>query len=217
MQFAYTHYWNFIPFEDKEEQRKRFKSAAEKIKLCIDTLAQYTLGGETPKLGNSVGEGEPIITDERIEFNGKGVDKCGGFIMKVDDAGSYFCCTEQRSYDVCVCIALLCFKHEFDDHFRFSSDGFIGNLTDTSCGAPNWKTAKSIVMSVNQLDVYKNFPPKPKPMPKERRKIRIDIECSDENREDFIEQLYDFLCNEDNLYVGSTLENDKGTAIIIKY
>jgi hypothetical protein len=77
----------------------------------------------TKLLGNGMGEGEPIIEDDKLIFNGKCPNDYETFGISLESDGFDFCKTARQPYDPFVCLALLCFENEFGGDIEVSSDG----------------------------------------------------------------------------------------------
>lgn len=133
---GYTHYFHFSQEKaaDIENGDKKFKKAINLFKKGMALLPDI-------KLGNGLGKGEPIITDERLCFNGKGEDGYESLNILLNepmDGLDKFCKTKRQPYDVAVCLALLCFERAFGGAFYVSSDG---KRTEDE----GWKRAISIM------------------------------------------------------------------------
>ena len=133
---GYTHYWNFKKNpKDTENGDQKFAKA---VKMLSEGIAQYL---NDIKLGDARGEGEPIINETSVIFNGSAEngEDYETFYIVLDDPKDYgfnFCKTARMPYDPVVCFALLCFKDAFGDDFDYSSDGYI---TDDG-----WKKANEV-------------------------------------------------------------------------
>jgi len=84
--------------------------------------------------------GEPVVTSERVSFNGTGWtddrQELGHESMTIhrSDARAAdwgFCKTERKPYDLIVCAVLIAFKQEFGSGVAVDSDG----------GSADWKPA----------------------------------------------------------------------------
>ena len=141
---GYTHYWKFKKNpKDVKDGYKKFKSAVEVLKSCLEKVPKELDADEIPFiLKGSSGEGEPIFDGRSIIFNGdasSGYDHESFYVTLDDDDDDFkfnFCKTARKPYDVAVCLALLCLKKEFDDDFSYSSDGTIDDY--------GWKLATKI-------------------------------------------------------------------------
>ena len=136
---GYTHYWNFKKNPSKiENGNQKFITAVELIKEGVKQLTDIELAG-------GYGEGEPIFSENKICFNGKGEDAyetCGICFNEPNTAYfRNFCKTKRQPYDVVVCLTLLCLKETFGNDFSFSSDG----NTKTE---KNWVRARKIFKSI---------------------------------------------------------------------
>ena len=129
---GYTHYWTFKKSpKDIKNGKEKFANAVANFKKGLEKLQDIALG-------NGWGEGEPIITDTEICFNGKAPEDYETCSMSIESKGFDFCKTARRPYDPVVCLLLLCMADEFGDDFEYSSDGDIKN------GEEGWKRAKEI-------------------------------------------------------------------------
>lgn len=116
---GYTHYWDFKkPINKIENGDEKYRKAVAMFKKGLKKMPEV-------ELGNGVGNGEPIITDTKLIFNGR-ADKSEDyetFAITTEDEGFNFCKTARQPYDPAVCLALLCFKEAFGNDFKYSSDG----------------------------------------------------------------------------------------------
>ena len=137
---GYTHYWKFKQRPTKiNGGRPKFEKSVNLLKSCIEKVPkqiEIELWSEKEKcykkfkfpfkLAGCRGEGEPILTNTEVIFNGAGDDAHESFVidyLNYGKDGKWFCKTNRNTYDVAVCLALLCFKHYFGDDFSYSSDG----------------------------------------------------------------------------------------------
>lgn len=128
---GYTHYWTFKKSpKDIENGAEKFKNAVLLFKAGIEKMREskkQDLDGNildyTNLLGNGWGEGEPIIEDSKLIFNGKTPDDHETFAITMESEDFDFCKTARKPYDPFVCLALLCFENEFGDDIEVSSDG----------------------------------------------------------------------------------------------
>lgn len=129
---GYTHYWTFkkSPAEI-EGGTKRFKAAVALFKKGLEKLQDIPLG-------DGMGEGEPIITDTEVCFNGKAPEDYETCYIALESKGFDFCKTARRPYDPVVCLLLLCMADAFGYDFEYSSDG------DIKDGEEGWARAKEI-------------------------------------------------------------------------
>lgn len=113
---GYTHRFQF---KCKNINKEKFAEGVKLFKKCIKDLPKDLLH-------DGWGEGEPIITDTEVVFNGdasKGLDH-EGFALTADNSIEWdFCKTARKPYDIAVCLCLLAFKKVFGDEFSYSSDG----------------------------------------------------------------------------------------------
>lgn len=160
---GYTHYW----------QLKGIPTQSEWDEFVTKTKALVEKTGV--KLGNGIGEDEPIFNDDKVCFNGwaangedyetfcidryaadleneetkksiESYEKMGYTYEKaIEYATSDFCKTQYRNYDVCVCIALLVAKAVFGEKFTFSSDG------DMTC--EGWQKAYEYCSKGDEVEV----------------------------------------------------------------
>ena len=161
---GYTHYWKFKKTsENINDYDKLFEKSVKDAEKCIARIPriipkksfrkvktrygeeweQYEDGKTNFAIFGWDGTGSPVFTSEKISFNGDasvGNDHETFYIEKYDD-GFNFCKTARKPYDVAVCVALLCFAHNFGDVFEYHSDGNIAK------GEEGWGLAKKIVES----------------------------------------------------------------------
>lgn len=104
--------------------REGWKKIPKKYK--DDENSSYDI--EYHGLGDGAGEGEPVINDKYICFNGRaswGDDHEGfyfGAFEKVEGLDS-FCKTARKGYTMAVMIAILCIQKYFNPDLKYSSDG----------------------------------------------------------------------------------------------
>lgn len=112
---GYTHYFQF---KCESINKEKFADAVNLFKKCFSKV-------EGVKLGNGVGNGDPIITPTSVCFNGwaENDEDYETFSLNVNDTEWNFCKTARQPYDIAVCLCLLCFKKVFGDEFSYSSDG----------------------------------------------------------------------------------------------
>lgn len=125
---GYTHYFYRKPELDPE----KYKKLVEDIKKII------AAGGVTIK--NGMGEGEPVLTDEEVLFNGdadQGHDHetlaLERFVSSRDgrDGMAFeFCKTARKPYDKVVTASLIAAKFHFGEDIRLSSDGTTSEWAD---------------------------------------------------------------------------------------
>lgn len=144
---GYTHYWTMKPGAKDPE---RFKEAIDLFKELwsrVQKTFSYEVWDEANKtwkrkrfkkenlLKGWDGNGEPIITDTELRFNGDakyGLDH-ETFSIGLKDFDEDWvkengevhdsCKTARKPYDLAVCLALLAFKKVFGKDFDYSSDG----------------------------------------------------------------------------------------------
>lgn len=150
---GYAHYWRF--HRDKmttEDIRNTFKAVAEEIQDIINN--QIPQSKEV--LRGGLGEGEPIINETEVWFNGD--EELGNdhetFCINWKDTEPFgFCKTARKPYDLFVCLSLLSFTEHFPSHvFTLSSDG----------DAEEWQEA---------VDLYNEFTGKNVPNPFETEEV----------------------------------------------
>jgi hypothetical protein len=120
---GYTHYWRFHKEKMKtQELREVFQGITYNINYIFDKLPQ-----SKDILHGGLGEGEPIINETEVWFNGdesQGLDHETFCINWKDQEAFGFCKTARKPYDLFVCLALLSFYEYFpSDVFTLSSDG----------------------------------------------------------------------------------------------
>ena len=138
---GYTNYWKFVKNgnaiapQDIENGKHKFKDSVALFKECLNALngkVKYPNWGEDAfskevdlVLCNGAGEGEPIITDTDIVFNGSRErgEEYETFSIHINDGEWDFCKTAREPYDIAVQLCLLSFKYYFGENFEFSSDG----------------------------------------------------------------------------------------------
>lgn len=129
---GYTHYWTFKKSPAKiADGKEKFTNAVALFKEGLKKLQDIPLG-------NGMGEGEPIITDTAVRFNGKAPEVYETCYIAIESKGFDFCKTARQPYDPAVCLLLLCMADAFGDDFEYWSDGNIEN------GEEGWKRAKEI-------------------------------------------------------------------------
>ena len=144
---GYTHYWRFHRNKmTTEDIRSTFKYVSEEIQDIINKLPQ-----SKEILRGGLGEGEPIINETEIWFNGdeeKELDHETFSINWKDTEAFGFCKTARKPYDLFVCLALLSFKEHFPSHvFQLSSDG----------DAEEWQEAVDLYNEITQNNVPNPF------------------------------------------------------------
>jgi len=113
-----THYWERVTqFPDTE-----FSESVEDCKKLFSVIDQ--------KIAGSFGDGEPVITENEIVFNGANGSACEDFVIsKIQlarqgrDRVFAYCKTEHLPYDICVQTVLVIFKHHMGDLIKVFSDG----------------------------------------------------------------------------------------------
>lgn len=145
---GYTHYWRFHRNKmTTEDIRNTFKAVSEEIKDIIHN--QIPQSKEI--LRGGLGEGEPIINETEIWFNGDeelGNDHETFAINWKDTAAFGFCKTARKPYDLFVRLALLSFTEHFPSHvFTLSSDG----------DAEDWQDAVDLYNDVTHKEISNPF------------------------------------------------------------
>jgi hypothetical protein len=127
---GYTHYWSFEPnkAQDTEQLRKKFKRASQYIKRFVKFMD--TNKSDVYKICGGLGEGNAIINDTEIWFNGDASQQLDHETFSLHwNRPNYhgkwndFCKTARKPYDLIVCFSLLIFADTFPNAFEFSSDG----------------------------------------------------------------------------------------------
>lgn len=122
---GYTHYWRFHrdKMESTEALRQAFKGASDNIRFIFEKMIPTS----SRILRGGLGEGEPIINETEVWFNGDASTDCDHETFSInwkDQEAFGFCKTARKPYDSFVKIALLCFYDFFPSHiFVLSSDG----------------------------------------------------------------------------------------------
>lgn len=91
---GYTHYWSHDYIDHDSWIR------------LIDDARRIINAIEVP-VGNGLGEGEPVLTEDEIRLNGKNGNDYETFLLTPDPTGFDFCKTGLRPYDVVVTTVLL--------------------------------------------------------------------------------------------------------------
>lgn len=118
---GYSHYWNFtgkVAPKDLRDGEERFAEAARIINVCADKVK-----GTGVEIAGGDGNGNPVINERKICFNGKGKESHETFCIALDRDGWDFCKTAHKPYDILVCLSLLAFKSVFGGDFDYTSDG----------------------------------------------------------------------------------------------
>ncbi|APO48551.1 hypothetical protein BS614_31025 (plasmid) [Paenibacillus xylanexedens] len=123
---GYTHYWYRKQIIDKAI----FELIKSDFQKLIPALSAAGVG-----LANGRGEGDPIITDQKLTFNGRGAESYETFAFpqvltlaaweQPNDGGYYFqfCKTAERPYDLAVMAFLIVAKYHMQHAIRVKSDG----------------------------------------------------------------------------------------------
>ena len=126
---GYTHNFAFRDKKNGERTKKINKSKFAAASCIVKHFAEKVKEMGIEIAGPS-GDGEPVINNKVIAFNGAGKNAYESFYMDAD--GSFmdgyhfsnpFCKTERKPYDLLVCLTLLAFKHVFKNEFFYDSDG----------------------------------------------------------------------------------------------
>ncbi len=115
---GWTHYW-------QREVELPAKPFAEAVADCrkIFNLLKVPLGG-------AEGKGEPVLAQDKLEFNGADGCGCEPLIVNRIQSPRYgktilrgYCKTEHLPYDLCVRCTLIILKHHLGDAIKVMSDG----------------------------------------------------------------------------------------------
>lgn len=128
---GYTHYFHFTPSNgDEQKVRKSFAKAARELMQIYKNLSPYSesAGGyynDVPLIiRGGQGEGEPIINESEIWFNGDGEYAHETFGIYAGQETDDFCKTARKPYDLLVCCAILALANNLPQKvFSFGSDG----------------------------------------------------------------------------------------------
>lgn len=128
---GYTHSWR----RELELEPKAFGAA---VTDCAAVLAECRKRGI--RIGDGMGEGEPLLDATAIVFNGVGAEGCETFAVELslpererwgglqEGLGGLefqFCKTRYQPYDLAVMACLLVLKHHLGRAIRIGSDGGI--------------------------------------------------------------------------------------------
>jgi hypothetical protein len=153
---GYTHYWRFHRDKMKTEKlRQTFKKVSEEIQELYKNLSLIPKTGYHTDypiiIKGGLGEGEPIINESEIWFNGDGElgnDHETFSINWTDSSAFGFCKTARKPYDLLVCMSLLSFTEHFPSHvFTLSSDG----------DAEEWQDAVDLYNKITDNDIPNPF------------------------------------------------------------
>ncbi|MGD0784324.1 MAG: hypothetical protein ABR969_00720 [Sedimentisphaerales bacterium] len=115
---GWTHYWQ----RDVELPAKPFAEAVADCKKIFKLL--------TIPIGNAQGKGEPLLTDDKMEFNCADGYGCEPFIINRIQQPRHgrtivaeYCKTEHLPYDLCVQCALIILQHHLAIAIKVMSDG----------------------------------------------------------------------------------------------
>jgi multimeric flavodoxin WrbA len=132
---GYTHYWT----QTRDFTPEQMGDIAGSIRKIIDTASgrpgvhNYDDKPAVPLvICGGDGTGEPVLTKEKIAFNGQGPDldhetfyfeakRIKEDYQSEDQRGWAFCKTAQKPYDVVVTACLIFLAHDYG--FQVSSDG----------------------------------------------------------------------------------------------
>lgn len=127
---GWTHNWQ----RPTELPQEPFAAAARDCRKLV--------GAMTVALAGLDGSGDPVFTDESIEFNGEKPASCEPFsIRRVErdrrgrDCVWSFCKTQRLPYDLVVQSVLIILQHHLGDVISVGSDG----------GDDDWTNAKAVV------------------------------------------------------------------------
>ena len=155
---GYTHCWKISNRDSIKSYDAKFKKSVEDARKCIARIpneipektrvSDGTAYGWCEKntgtmpfvLCGPYGTGKPIFEEKRISFNGDATTDRHHDTFTIESGvdGMQYCKTDRDAYDVAVCIALLCFRHNFGVDFNIISNG------DWSKGEAGWELAKGI-------------------------------------------------------------------------
>ncbi len=136
---GYSHYWKFreekAPVEFENGAEKFANAAYLGVKLCnkVREMGIEICGGD--------GHFTPAFSKGKVVFNGS-ADKGEAyetFSVRPDDGMWDFCKTEEKPYDLLVCLMLLAFKHFFKDDFEYTSDGITREAYENRDKNEYWK------------------------------------------------------------------------------
>ena len=114
---GYTHYWTM-------KRMARPAEWARLVKSVRHVLSTALLTQNFPALQYDEDINEPVeITDKTIRFNGVGNDGHETFLFSRDSPGFNFCKTNEKPYDLAVCIVLLLVNTHCPDAWKIESDG----------------------------------------------------------------------------------------------
>lgn len=123
---GYTHYW----YREQEIDPEIYDQIVSDFKRIIPLFVESGV-----VLANGSRTGQPIVTSEKVLFNGRGEEGHEGFYFPrliilndwetPNEKGQYFdfCKTAEKPYDLAVTSFLLIAKHHLQDKLRLSSDG----------------------------------------------------------------------------------------------
>ena len=141
---GYTHYWR----RPANLDAKRFAAFVEDVRALLAHLPQNTstAGGfyadEPLVVRGPLGHGQPVVTPERVDFNGDGEGGCDMEHESFDVARELdpeheneapvedFCKTARKPYDLLVTACLIALKH----HFREVAVWSDGDSADWAAG-----------------------------------------------------------------------------------
>jgi hypothetical protein len=135
---GYTSYWR-RPLELDEQKWEDFVDDVKKLRYGLpkhSTSAGGYYENQPLKLVGGNGEGQPMITNQSIWFNGTDEGNLSHETFHMTrvfepeewqeaEDGLYFnfCKTARKPYDLMVALTLIAFKHHFDNEVKVSSDG----------------------------------------------------------------------------------------------
>ena len=113
---GYTHYYQFK--KGQAVDMAKFADAVALFNKCLTEMPKDII------IRNGIGEGEPIINNQHIVFNGDADNDLDYETFAIEPNDEWNCCkTGQQPYDLAVCLCLLSFKEVFADDFDYHSDG----------------------------------------------------------------------------------------------
>ena len=136
---GYTHYWNFkndVAPKDIEGGKAKFFKAVFMAAKCLKKVEAMGI-----KVCGGNGEGLPVFKDGYISFNGcreKG-ENHETFSINTEDGAYNFCKTNEKPYNLLVCLALLAFKWAFGKDFTYKSDGITKEAYENRESNAYWK------------------------------------------------------------------------------
>lgn len=136
---GYTHHWKFrdgIAPVDFENGAEKFANAARLGAELCDKVREMGI-----KICGGDGHRNPTFSREKVVFNGSAEDgeDYETFSVYPNDGEFDFCKTNERPYNLLVCLMLLAFKHYFGDDFTYGSDGITKEAYENRASNEYWK------------------------------------------------------------------------------